>query len=151
MTTSDPINGSFRPGYLILYLTLQHLAAGVLLCTGGFFAAQGGAVGCALAAWFWLLGGYWLLSAWREAYRAVTWFRLDGDSLMYRTLGSRRERVLPLSAVRRPAPYRAARHSTTAGFTLFTDSGRLVFDFYWLSGSFELWQFLQNRTGLAAT
>ena len=96
---------------------------------------------------WWLIGGYSLLAAWREAARAVTWFRLNGDTLTYRTLGSSRERVLPLSAVRAAVPYHAAQHATVCGFTVHTNdgSGRLGFDFYWLSGSRELWESLWPR------
>lgn len=88
---------------------------------------------------------------WREAARAVSGFRLNGDSLAYRTVGARRERVLPLASVRAVVLYYdAGRHRSACGFTLHTAGrpGQLRFDFYWLSGVPELRRALEQLLGL---
>src|SRR5262245_44367026 len=109
--TGEPMTGSLRWGYLAAYLVLQNLFAGGLLVGGVLFAWHGGIFACAAAIVWGLIGGYWLLAVWREAARAVSWFRLDGETLFYRTVGSSREKTIPLSAVQKLVLYRTPRHS----------------------------------------
>jgi hypothetical protein len=138
------MSGSLRWGYLAAYLGLQHLFAGVLVVVGIAMALQGGWLVAGLQ---WLVACYWLLVVWREAFRAVIWFRLDGDTLTYRTFGSARQRTLSLTDVQKVVLYRGSAGRSACGFIARTASraGRLGFDFYWLSGSHELWKLLQGQ------
>src|SRR4051794_35270120 len=102
------MTGSLRRGYLILYLVVQHLGAAILLTVAGVGVMRSERPG----EWVWvfaspwlLVGVWWLVSIWREALRSVAWFRLEGDTLTYRHVGTYRVLTLDLSEVRKIVPY----------------------------------------------
>jgi hypothetical protein len=143
------ITGTLHLRYIITGAVLYCLVAGGMAIAG--FRAWI-SVPWFIACSFWLFTGVATYQYLQNVRRTVRWFRLEGEILVYRKLGSAREYTLLLSQVRKLEAVEPAKSSRLSGFNLVRapDGRRLYFAFLPGAGGRELFAELNRRQEVVA-
>jgi hypothetical protein len=138
------LSGTLDLKYAVTGALIQLLFAGVMAGIG-YRAWLYGVWGLTLFTW--LFAGLVIFLLWRGSVRAIRWFRLEDDTLVYRKLCSGGEQCLPLASIRQFEPVEAAKSTRVIGFNLVRepDGARLYFPFLLGFGGRELFAELQRR------